>query len=141
MEPRDDKNEIIHAVRASSFADPADVRRFRFCKSQGKSDKECFKVGDNGVGCWGDDCSQGSGPSCALPPDDMIERWGSVDAAKHKPVRVVANDCEILCVLKDRMPWKRNIHNHAGIDLNPDAVAALGLRPPLMISASWQWAI
>ena len=46
---------VIHRVHASSFADPADVRRFRACKAAGKSDQECFKVGDNGVGCWGDD--------------------------------------------------------------------------------------
>jgi len=43
----------IHKVIASSFADPADVRAFKRCKAQGKTDQECFRVGDNGVGCWG----------------------------------------------------------------------------------------
>src|SRR5438552_2661074 len=126
-----DEQEIEHQVRASSFADPADIRSFRHCKSQGKSDQECFKVGDNGFGLWDDDCSAGSGPSCALPPDDMIERWGSIGNARHKPVRVTANGSEVICLLKDRMPWKRHITNGAGIDLNPDAVEALGLRPPI----------
>jgi len=130
----------IHAVRASSFADPADVAAFKRCKERGKSDEECFKVGDNGIGAWGDDCSEGSGLSCALPPDDMIEKWGSVDAAKHKLVEVTANEKDVTCVLKDRMPWKRNIENGAGIDLNPDTVRALGLEPPIMVSASWRWA-
>jgi len=38
------------------------------------------------------------------------------------------------------MPWKKNIHNGAGIDLNPDAVRALGLEPPIMVPAKWEWA-
>jgi hypothetical protein len=128
-----------HAVKASSFADPADVRAFKRCKERGGSDQDCFKVGDNGIGAWGDDCSEGSGASCALPPDDMISKWGSVEAAKHKPVYVTANNTRITCILRDRMPWKKNITNGAGIDLNPDSVRALGLEPPLMTRATWQW--
>ena len=128
-----------HKGLASSFADPADVRAFKRCKAEGKSDQECFKVGDNGVGCWDDDCSEGSGPSCALPPDDMIEKFGSVASAKHAKVAVTVNKLEIFCVLKDRMPWKKNITNNAIIDLNPDAVALLGLKPPIMVPATWEW--
>jgi hypothetical protein len=126
--------------KASSFADPADVAAFWRCKKRGGSDQQCFKVGDNGVGCWGDDCSAGSGPSCALPPEDMIEKWGSVKAARRKPVSVTANGRTITVLLKDRMPHRANIKNGAVIDLNPDAVAALGLKPPIMVSASWSWA-
>jgi hypothetical protein len=134
---------IIHPTKvklASSFADPADVAAFRRCKATGKSDQQCFKVGDNGIGCWGDDVSEGTGPSCALPPDDMIEKWGSVNAARHKPVNVKANGKSVVAILKDRMPWKKNITNKAIIDLNPDAVASLGLKPPIMEPASWEWA-
>ena len=40
-------------VTASSFADPADVKAFNHCKAQGKTDQECFKVGDNGIGQFG----------------------------------------------------------------------------------------
>jgi len=130
----------VHHGLASSFADPADVRAFKRCKAEGKSDAECFRVGDNGVGAWGDDCSEGSGPSCALPPDDMIEKWGSVNAARHKPVNVKANGQSVVAITKDRMPWKKNITNKAIIDLNPDAVASLGLKPPIMETASWEWA-
>jgi hypothetical protein len=129
----------VHTVKASSFADPADVRAFKRCKERGGSDHDCFKVGDNGIGAWGDDCSEGSGASCALPPDDMIAKWGSVEAAKHKLVDVKANEKSVTCVLKDRMPWKRHITNGAGIDLNPDSVRALGLEPPIMVSAQWSW--
>lgn len=132
--------ETVHAVKASSFADPADVRAFKRCKDRGGTDQDCFKVGDNGIGCWGDDCSEGSGNSCALPPDDLIAKWGTVDAAKHKVVHVSANNQSANCVVKDRMPWKKNITNGAGIDLNPDTVRALGLEPPIMIKATWEWA-
>lgn len=133
-------NGIEHRVKASSFADPADVRAFKKCKARGGSDQECFKVGDNGEGCWMDDTSEGSGPSCALPPEDMEEKWGSVVNAKHKLVIVSGNGKTITCVLKDRMPRRANIKNGAGIDLNPDTVRALGLEPPIMISATWKWA-
>jgi hypothetical protein len=127
-----------HSVMASSFADPIDVENFRKCKDEGKTDLECFKIGDNGIGCWGDNTT-GPTPMCALPPDDMIEKWGSVLAAKHKKVVVNANNRTVTCVLADRMPWKRNIKNKAGIDLNPAAVKTLGLNPPIMTPATWNW--
>lgn len=129
----------LHQVKASSFADPADVRAFRACKDRGGTDQDCFKKGDNGVGCWDDDVSEGTPPACALPPEDMEEKWGSVNAAKHKPVEVLANSRTVTCILKDRMPHRANIKNGAGIDLNPAAVKALGLEPPIMISATWRW--
>lgn len=132
--------ENLHHVKASSFADPADVRAFRKCKDKGKSDQECFKVGDNGIGCWGDSTAEGSGPSCALPPEDMEEKWGSVNGAKHKMVEVTGNGKTVVCRLKDRMPRRANIKNKAGIDLNPDAVRVIGLEPPIMIDATWKWA-
>lgn len=129
----------VHHVIASSFADPADVRAFKRCKDNGGTDQQCFRVGDNAIGCWGDDVSEGTGPSCALPPEDMIERFGSTSAAKHAKVKVVINGRDVPCVLKDRMPAKHNIHNGAGIDLNPDAVRAGGLQPPIMEPATWEW--
>lgn len=132
--------EIEHHVTASSFADPADVAAYKRAKAKGMTDQQAFRYGDNAIGCWGDDTSEGSGPSCAIPPEDMAERWGSVAKAKHKPVLVTANGKSVRCVLKDRMPKRSNIRNGAGIDLNPDAVTAIGLRPPIKIPAVWQWA-
>lgn len=139
---------ILHVGKASSFADPKDVEAFKkwfsVYKEQGLSDEaatnKAFEKGDNAIGCWDDDTSAGSGPSCAVPPEDMIERWGSVDAAKHRLVEVSANDQSVTCVLKDRMPDRAEITNGAIIDLNPDACAALGLEPPIMASATWRWA-
>lgn len=131
--------DSIHKVIASSFADPADIRAFKRCKDKGYSDEHCFAFGDNGIGCWMDDCSEGSGPSCALPPEDMIDKFGSIVGAKHAKVKVVANGKEVVCILKDRMPFKGNIKNGAGIDLNPDAVRSVGLEPPILTNATWEW--
>lgn len=141
------ESDAPHRGFASSFADPADVRSFKkwlaIYLEQGMSLKDAeqaaYAKGDNAVGYWDDDTSEGTGPSCALPPDDMIEKWGSVAAAKHKLVRVTRKDVTVDCVLKDRMPWKKNIENSAIIDLNPDAVRALGLEPPIMTPVEWRW--
>lgn len=127
----------VHAVNASSFADPADIRGFRHCKDAGGTDQFCFTKGDNGIGKWNDDCSEGSGPRCALPPEEWIP-FGS--EARGKKVIVKANGQEVICELRDTMPHYRNITNGAGLDLNPDAAAALGLHPPFMVPATWAWA-
>lgn len=126
----------VQRGKASSFADPADVAAFRRCKAQGKSDQECFKVGDNGVGRWGDDTTKGNGPMCALPPEDW-QQFGTM--ARGKKVLVKANGNQVICELRDTMPHKANIKNGAIIDLNPDAAKALGLRPPFMVDVEWSW--
>lgn len=76
---------------------------------------------------------------CALPPDDMIEKWGSVINSKHRKVIVTIAGKSANCIVGDRMPYKKNIHNGAGIDMNPALCAALGVKPPVMIQASWKW--
>ncbi len=124
-----------HNVTASSFADPGDVRAFRNCKARGGSDQECFKIGDNAIGAWGDSTEQGTGPSVALPPED----WQPFSPAKGKQVEVRYGDKTVVALLKDTMPHKANIKNGAGIDMNPDTCTALGLTPPVMVKASWRW--
>lgn len=126
----------VHHVKASSFADPVDVAAYRKCKAQGLPDQTCFQVGDNGIGKWGDDCT-GPIPCCALPPEDWQE-FGS--DARGKLVAVTANGMSVICELRDTMPHRKNITNGAGIDLSPAAIKALGLRPPVMVQAIWQWA-
>ena len=49
------------------------------------------------------------------------------------------NGRAIVCELRDTMPARRNIKNGAGIDLNPAAVRALGLEPPIKTRAEWWW--
>lgn len=122
-------------VMASSFADPADIVAFKKCKDKGKSDQECFNVGDNGIGKWGDSTTTNV-PMCALPPED----WKPLgDLARGAKVEVFANGETIICELRDTMPAKKNIKNGAGIDLNHAAVKALGLKPPIMIPATWSF--
>jgi hypothetical protein len=136
-------DEILHAGKASSFADPEDVvifkKYFAIYKSEGMSDHDAeqaaFKKGDNGIGCWGDDTT-GASPACALTKEDIVRRWGTLDAGKHKLVEVAANDRSVTCVLKDI----KGHMNEAIIDLNPGACAVLGLEPPIMVSATWKWA-
>lgn len=128
-----------HSVIASEFADAADIEAFRRCKAQGKSDQDCFKVGDNGIGVWGQSTAPGSGACCALPPEDMEERWGSVANAKGRLVSVIYKGATVVCALKDRMPHRANIKNNAGIDLNEDARKALGMPKGGMVRVIWKW--
>lgn len=125
----------IHEVMASSFADPADVKAFKKCKATGNTDQQCFKVGDNGIGKWGDSTTVGV-PMCALPPED----WQPLGLkARGARVEVKANGQTVICELRDTMPKKANIKNGAGIDLNQAACAVLGLTPPIMVKATWRW--
>jgi hypothetical protein len=137
--------KVIHPVadvgwfsgKASSFADSADIHAFDRCKAKGKSDQECFKVGDNGIGCWGDSTKEGSGPCCAIPGRRMTEKWGSRDAAKHKNVEVSINGKSLILPVKDRQ--SDNLTSGAIIDLNPDAGQFFGLKPPFLVSCVWRW--
>ena len=125
-----------YEVKGSSFADPADVRAFKRCKERGGTDQECFKLGDNARGAWGDDTSEGTGPSVALPPED----WSQFGAAPRlKKVQVRYGEKTVVAELKDTMPHKANIRNGAGIDMNPDTCRALGLEPPVLTKVSWRW--
>jgi hypothetical protein len=124
-----------HEVKASSFADPEDIANFKACKARGYSDAYCFRFGDNGVGKWGDDTTL-KYPLCALPPDD----WRAFENPRCKGVLVEVEGKVITCLLADTMPWKKNIKNGAGIDLNYRACQMLGLKVPLMVKARWRWA-
>jgi hypothetical protein len=122
------------SVTASSFADPADVVAFEKCKAQGKTDQECFKVGDNGIGQFGKITAQEHTAMVAVHADDMKTRWGSIIAAAHRPVIVTVNDKTIDATVEDRIGVKDRI------DLNPAAAKALGLKPPFLVPCVWNWA-
>ncbi len=130
------KSPEIHSVKASSFADPADIRGFKQCKARGNSDQYCFNKGDNGIGLWGDDTTADR-PICALPYEDWHEFYHQ---ARGKKVLVRANGRQVVCEMLDTMPHKKNIRNGAGIDLNPAASAELHLEPPFLVPATWEWA-
>jgi hypothetical protein len=122
-----------HNAKASSFADPEDIRKYRECRAKGYSESYCLKhAGDNGVGRWGDDTT-GASPACALNTRHIVDMWGSVTKGKHKPVDVEIDDQVVTCILKDTgAPIDR-------IDLNPGAVAAFGMEPPILVRAKWKW--
>ncbi len=127
-------------VKASSFADPADVAAFRRCKANGGSDQECFKVGDNGIGFTGLDCADPGNLYCALPPEVWKARWGNAAGASGKGVRVSYKGASAVGAMGDTMPSIANIHNGARIDLNPGFAKALGLTPPFLVDGvSWEW--
>jgi hypothetical protein len=48
----------VPTVIASSFADPADVAAYRKAIAEGKSRETALKLGDDGIGCWGDDTTE-----------------------------------------------------------------------------------
>lgn len=125
---------------ASSFADPADVAAFKKCKAQGKTDQQCFAVGDNGIGYTGLDTTRTDIPYVAVQPDYMISKWGSASAAAGKKVLLTINGVTKECVVGDRMPWIKNTHNGAVIDLAPGAQKLFNLKPPFMVNAEWRWA-
>lgn len=133
---RIDQSNGVHSVIASSFADPADIAAFRACKAKGGSDQFCFSKGDNGIGKWGRDCSEGSGPAVALPPED----WQKFEDPQRLKVLLTFHDKQVVCDLGDTMPHKANIKNGASIDVNPDAAHILGLTPPFLVPVTWQWA-
>ena len=135
--PPDENLHQWNTVKASSFADPADIRAFQRCKARGYSDQFCFTQGDNGIGRWGHDCSDEDALYVALPR----EVW--MDAGKSGGAAVVLryNGKTVHAQLGDTMPRLANIENGAGIDLNPGAAKALGLKPPFLIDGvQWRWA-
>ncbi len=127
-------------VTASSFADPADVAAYKAAKAAGKTEKEALAVGDNGIGCWGDDTTSDDAPMCALPPDDWKAKWGTGSKARGKKVQVTYKGKTVIGELRDTMPAKANIKNGAGIDLNPGFAKAFKVKQPFMLKdVAWEW--
>lgn len=123
---------------ASSFADPKDIVDFQACKAKGKTDKECFKVGDNGIGKFGKITAQTKDPMVAIHPSDAVKKWGSMNAAAHRTVRVTVGAKSVLAAVEDQL-------GVAGrIDLNPAAAKKLGLNPPIdpnETKCTWEWVV
>jgi len=130
--------EIVVEGLASSFADLADVVAFKRCKAQGNSDHVCYRVGDPGLGCYGEDVTTLTIPYVAIPPDYMIDWWGSIESAKFQKVSVTCNGQTHECTVGDRMPWLKNIKNGAVLDMAPGAQKLFGLNPPFMVNCSYQ---
>lgn len=120
---------------ASSFADPADVRAFKKCKAEpgNKTDVQCFRVGDNGIGQFGQITAQEHTPMVAVHKKDMIAKWGSVAGAAHREVEVTVNKRTFRARVEDR------ISAPGRIDLNPACAKLAGLQPPFVVPCTWRW--
>ena len=123
----------VHQTKATSFADANDIKNFHHCRASGGSESSCFKVGDNGIGFWGDSTVSDI-PMCALPVEDWIDLGGD---ARGAIVMVTVGAITIKCELRDTMPRRANIRNGAGLDLNAAACARLKLSPPILVNATW----
>lgn len=110
---------------ATSFADAADLRAFNRALLEGESSKRALEVGDNGLGAWGRSTVAGTGPCVALSPHVYGFR-------PHRMVRVFYGEKFVDADVRDIGPEER-------IDLNPDACAELGLRPPVKVMVDWTW--
>ena len=137
--PEPTSTKPIHSGLATSFADPKDVAAFKKCKAEGHSDDHCYGVGDNGEGCTGLPTTAGSGPSCAVQPEEWKQFGSKAQVMGKKKVLVQVNGRTIVCTLKDTMPEKKNCTPGVIIDLNPDACAMLGVRPPIKVPCLWSW--
>ena len=127
-------------VIASSFADPRDVAAYKKAIAEGKTEQDALKIGDNGIGKWGDVTAHDDVPMCALPPEDWIPKWGPRSNARGKKVAVTYRGKTVIGELRDTMPHRAHITNGAGIDLNPGFAKAFGLRPPFLVpGVRWEW--
>ncbi len=129
----------MHLVKFSDFASLADLASFKAAKKKGWSDKRAFGVGDNGIGCWGDNTAQDKVPMCALPPEDIKARFGSEKKGRGSKVKVTVNNVTITCELRDIMPHKPYRKNGCDLDLNPAALRLFSLRSPTTGTATWEW--
>lgn len=129
--------EGAHEVKASSFADLADVLAFKKCVARGHTENYCFGEGDNGIGKWGKKTAQEVIPMVALPR----EIWR--DAGKTGGAKVIVGYKDfppLEAFLEDTMPSLANVKNGAGMDTNPAVAKAFGLKPPYMVPMTWAWA-
>lgn len=124
---------------ATSFADPADIVDYNRAIAAGKTVAQALAVGDNGIGCWGDNTKQGSGARSSLPAHVITARWGSMHNGKNRLIRVFFSDKWIDTILSDVGPGPSEEHEGHGLDLNYDAWAAFGLIPPCSHTVQWNW--
>lgn len=101
-------------VTASSFADPKDVLAYKKAIAEGKTEAEALKVGDNGIGKWGDNTAQEEIPMCALPPEDWMAKWKTKKNARGKKAAVTYKGKTVIGKLRDTMPKKSQYQKWSG---------------------------
>lgn len=125
-------------AKATSFATLKDLVGYIKCRNGGGSITGCYLKGDSGVGAWNDVTAQLDVPMVALPPSEMVKKWGQSKLARGKKVRVrllsSGHGNEFVCEVRDKGP-------NGVIDLNPAALVAAGLPSDteLSVTANWEW--
>jgi hypothetical protein len=105
---------------ASIFADQGDRYRYEMAKRNGASEQEALKVGDNGVGKWGDVTSTYKIPMVALPSDTPGLAHGRIVELQR------GNGPIVRAMVGDVMPRSDRLLGKANIDLNPAAALGVG---------------
>lgn len=121
-------------ARFTSFATYKDLVNYIKCLQAGNSTTFCYRKGDNGVGASGTTTAQAHTPMCALPPSELVKKWGTKRAAFGKKVCCKLLGKEVHCEVQDIGP--------SGVcDLNPAALIALGLNQETELSTNgtWEW--
>ena len=109
--------------KGTTFADVGDLLRYNRSVWNGVSPDRALEYGDNGLGAWGLSTVRGTGPCIALDRDEIATATGSSHRQPRRLVRVSFQDKTVECQVRDVAP--------SGIcDLNPDAAAELGIKPP-----------
>lgn len=118
----DDEGGI--ATVAHTFADPGDLANFAL--------HQRLQTGDNGIGhpdLGGLITARADVPMVALPERTLIDRFGSIAAARGRHVWVQhgANGSPpVRALIADVGPGRGSVRRGVGIDLNPGAAAAIG---------------
>lgn len=124
-------------AKGTSFATLKDLVGYIDCLLAGGSETHCYNHGDNGRGCWGDVTAQLDTAMVALPESEMIKKWGSKKAAKHKKIWFKLDQgskTKVEAIVADQSP-------DGIIDLNPASLMQAGLPSDTELScnAEWDW--
>jgi len=119
-------------TQATTFADVGDLRAYNRFVWNGGSSKEALNYGDNGLGAWELSTVAGTGPAVALPRSVVAEGCGASTRQPKRLVRLFYGEKHVDCQVRDIAPG-------GIIDLNPDAAAELGIRPPWKGFVDWIW--
>lgn len=133
--------QFMNTTIATSFADPADIRAYLEAKMRGETEEQALDVGDNGIGCWGDDTKMGSGARSSLPAHVTVSRWGSMWNGRRRLIRVFYGGTFVDTILSDAGPGPKEEAEGHGLDLNYDAWKAFGVSVPAEKKVQWDWLV
>jgi hypothetical protein len=114
---------------AAITADPQDLHRYQSARMNGVSHEDALKVGDNGLGTWGDNLASATNPMVELPE-------GTPGADQGRLVRVSGPSGSVIAKVAGLIPQSDG-HN-VSIHLNPAAARATG-HPGGLVPVKWEY--